>query len=59
MKIQVRVQNNYGVNAIYPVCLNALGFARIARTKTLSAEAIETIKELGFEVENVTQAITL
>lgn len=57
--IEVRIQNNYGVNAIYPVCGNAKTFALIAGTKTLSRMVLENIKLLGYEVINVTEAVAL
>ena len=54
MNITVKITQNYGVEAIYPVCAAALTFARIAGTKTLTRETIAKIKNLGYTV-NVQQ----
>jgi hypothetical protein len=52
--ITVRVANNYGNKVIYPVCDDALLFAYIAGTKTLTAANIGHIKMLGYTI-NVQQ----
>jgi hypothetical protein len=49
--ITVKVTKNYGVEAIYPADKTAELFARLTGTKTISRSAIETIKNLGFEVK--------
>lgn len=51
MKITVNIKNNYGTEAIYPICSNAEHFAELAGTKTLTRHAIATIKKLGYEIE--------
>ena len=56
MKIIVSIKDVYGVRKIYPVCDTAKLFAELAGTITLTAQAVEVIKELGYEVE-VHQAI--
>lgn len=50
MEIFVTVKDVYGVRKIYPACDRAQAFARIAGTKTLTNEAVEAIKELGYTV---------
>jgi hypothetical protein len=51
MNITVKVRNNYGKRVIYPVCQSARSFADIAGTSTLTIQAIELIKQLGYEVQ--------
>ena len=50
MEIIVTIKNNYGTEAIYPVCNDSKAFARIAGTKTLTRETIALIKTLGYTV---------
>lgn len=50
MNITIRFQNNYGIEAIYPVCDHAKAFTRLTNTKTLTAYHIEQIKALGYTV---------
>jgi len=49
-QIIVRVTNNYGARAVYPVCATAQIFADIAGTKTLKPETLAKVKALGYEV---------
>jgi len=49
--IIVRRTSNYGKTAIYPVCIIAEKFAKIAGTKTLTDETIKIIKEMGIQIE--------
>ena len=51
MNITVRVTNNFGNRAIYPVCNDAQTFAELAGTKTLTDETIRLVKDLGYEVQ--------
>ena len=51
MNITVKVRNNYGKKIVYPVCQHAIAFARIAGTASLTMDAIDRIKELGYEVQ--------
>tara|TARA_Y100000114_G_C11641926_1_gene269733 strand:+ start:300 stop:515 length:216 start_codon:yes stop_codon:yes gene_type:complete len=48
--IVIRIEKNYGVEVIYPVCDAAKTFARIAKTKTLTMETVQLAKSLGFEL---------
>jgi hypothetical protein len=56
-EIMVKITNNFGNEAIYPICDDARLFARIAGTKTLTRDTINLIKNLGYTI-NV-QAPTL
>ena len=51
MSITVRVTNNFGNRAVYPVCSDAQTFAELAGTKTLTDETIRLVKDLGYEVQ--------
>jgi hypothetical protein len=48
--IHVEKKNIYGNELLYPVCQRAKIFAVLTGQKTLSAEAISSIKRLGFSV---------
>jgi hypothetical protein len=50
MEIDVTLKDCYGVSKVYPVCEKAKLFAKIAGTKTLTVDAIENIKLLGYTV---------
>ena len=49
--IQVTVKDVYGSRAIYPACDTAKLLAKLAGTKTITTQALETIKQLGYTVE--------
>lgn len=51
MKINVKAVKQYGVWVYYPVCGKSGLFAQIARTKTLTMDALTLIKEMGVDVE--------
>ena len=51
MKITIRLDKNYGVWVVYPVCQQALLIASIAGTKTLKEKTLDQIMQLGYEVE--------
>ena len=55
MIITVKIKNSYGRELIYPVCQQAIIFAKIAGQTTLSREHIENIRSLGFIVETQQQ----
>jgi len=48
--ISVTVRSSYGRDLIYPVCPKAAAFARLVGQKTLSPDAVDQIKALGFDV---------
>lgn len=50
MQITVRITNQYGNRTVYPVCDTALLLARLAGFKTLPAHALETIRQLGYQI---------
>lgn len=49
-QILVDVRTVYGRRVIYPVCNDAQAFCRLARTQSLTNEAIEAIKALGYTI---------
>jgi len=51
MNIQIEIKNHYGNTMYYPACDKSRLLARLAGTKTLTFEAIRTIKELGYAVQ--------
>jgi len=57
MYITVRIQHNYGNRVVYPVCANALKFAEIAGTATLTDRAVVLIKSLGYDVSVQTEEL--
>lgn len=59
MTITIKAKSVYGEMKYYPACNNASVFARIAGTKTLTAETIRYIKELGYEVIVTHEPVTL
>ena len=48
--VTVSVRKIYGMPVIYPADANALSFAAIAGTKTLTRQTVRHIKNLGFEI---------
>jgi hypothetical protein len=48
--ITVRVTKNYGTEVIYPVSDKAKLFADLSGTRTLTKNAINLIKKLGYEI---------
>jgi len=51
MTITVKIKNVYGREIVYPVCNAAKQFAALANTKTLTDDAINIIKSLGYSIE--------
>ena len=50
--LTVNIKHNvYGEDRIYPACEKSKVFARIAGRKTLTAETIALIKQLGYGFE--------
>jgi hypothetical protein len=50
-KITIKIKNNYGQEVAYPVCEQAKLFAHLTNTKTLTREALQIIKALGYSIE--------
>lgn len=51
MQITIEVRHVYGVPTIYPACPTASLLARLAGTKTITADALRIIRELGYAVQ--------
>lgn len=56
--ITVRIANNYGQRAVYPVCEVARKLADLIGTKTFTDRAIDQLKALGY-VFTVQQPTTI
>lgn len=51
MKITIEQRDQYGATVYHPIDDTAQTFARIARTKTLTPDALQLIRALGYEIE--------
>lgn len=49
-QIKVQIRNVYGNETIYPACPDAVAFANIAGTKTLTSDTLRQIKRLGYAI---------
>lgn len=49
-EITIKIKSVYGNDVIYPVCSDARLFAELAGTKTLTNQAVNVIKNLGYTV---------
>ena len=58
-KITIEIKDVFGVLKFYPVCKDALIFASIAGTKTLSEGNLRRIIELGYEIATYEQRYVL
>lgn len=54
MKLQVEIKTVYGKDLIYPVCEKSKQLAKLLKTTTLTAEAVNVAKLLNVEFEVVT-----
>jgi hypothetical protein len=50
MNITVRIANNYGNRAVYPVCPVAQKLATLVGCKTFTDRVLEQIKGLGYTI---------
>ena len=58
--VTVTIKSVYGNITAYPACSTAALFAQLVGTKTLTPQALKTIKALGFEViQQAPELITL
>jgi hypothetical protein len=57
--IQVVIKDQYGAQTIRPVCHTAQLFAKLAGTKTLTRQALETIRALGYQIEVKQPSLTI
>jgi hypothetical protein len=48
--ILIEMKSQYGNDVIYPACDNAMTFAKLAGTKTLTKQALELIEQLGYTI---------
>jgi hypothetical protein len=55
--VQVSIRHVYGNRLIYPVNEQAKLFAKIAGSKTLTVAVLDTIKELGYDIQIVQEAL--
>jgi hypothetical protein len=51
MQATIEIKHVYGVQTAYPACATAALLARLAGTKTLTAESLATIRALGYRLE--------
>lgn len=58
-KITIEIKDVFGQLKFYPVCKDALLFASIAGTKTLSEVNLRRIVELGYEIATYEQRYVL
>lgn len=52
-QIQIRIKNVYGTETIYPACETSELLAELAGTKTITRKALDTIKQLGYQVQQI------
>ena len=53
--ISISIKSVYGEEKAYPVCANAKTFADMLGTKTLTRDALSSIKKLGYTVTIISQ----
>lgn len=51
MKITIERRDQYGAPVYHPIDDAAKAFARIAKTKTLTPDALAIIRALGYQIE--------
>lgn len=51
MQATIEIKHVYGVQTAYPACPTAALLARLAGTKTLTADALATIRALGYDIK--------
>jgi hypothetical protein len=59
MKITIKTKSVYGIVQAYPACPVSRLFADLTGTKTLTREALNTIKKLGFAIEQQAQTMDI
>jgi hypothetical protein len=50
MTVTIQIKNIYGMKTVYPACEVSKRFARLAGTKTLTARALNTIRDMGYTI---------
>ena len=48
--ITIQTRNIFGNEVHYPMCTNAITFAKIAGTKTLTVQTLKMIRLLGYKI---------
>ena len=48
--ITVEIRSQYGVQVFYPICEDALRFAAIAGTTTLTERVLTCVRGLGYDI---------
>ena len=56
--IKVQIKSVYGTETVYPACPDAVTFAGIAGTRTLTADTLRRIAALGYTIEVVAPRVT-
>lgn len=59
MKLEIETKNVYGNDLIYPKNETAQKFAVLLKKKTLTIEELKLIKELGFQINQVTKGLDI
>ena len=59
MKITVKIKSVYGIMQAYPACPQSRLFCDLTGTKTLTRSALESIKKLGFAIEQQAQTMDI
>ena len=59
MKIIIKTKSVYGIMQAYPACPQSKIFCDLTGTKTLTRSALESIKKLGFEIEQQAQTMDI
>jgi hypothetical protein len=49
--VTIQQKEVYGEVKFYPLCANGKIFAELAKTKTLTTEALRLIKSLGYQID--------
>jgi len=49
-QITVQVRDVYGTEKVYPICADAMQFAYIAGTTTLTRRVLKCIETLGYDI---------
>jgi len=47
-ELLVEIEHHYGKRRVYPICEKARIFAELSHTSTITEDAVEMIKRLGF-----------
>jgi hypothetical protein len=57
MNITVRIANNYGNRAVYPVCEVAHKLAALVNCKTFTERVLKQIQDLGYTISVQQQSL--